>query len=78
MSYGDHGFEGTGHLWLLSKTSFLTWCISTYYAHNNKPVNILTQLVKMQEIDEKKNTLVAHICVLSDENKRLQLKSFII
>ena len=28
--------KGTGHLWLLSKTSLLTQCISTF-AKNNKP-----------------------------------------
>ena len=36
--------KSTGHLWQLSKTSLLTWCIPTY-ASNNKPVNIWTQLV---------------------------------
>ena len=31
--------KGTEHVWKLSKTSILTWCISTY-AFNNKPVTI--------------------------------------
>ena len=49
--------KDTGHLWLQSKTSLLTWCISTY-AQNNKPVKIRTQLVVEVARQQKKNTLV--------------------
>ena len=35
----DSWLKDNGHYWSLSKTSLLTWCISTY-AQNNQPVKI--------------------------------------
>ena len=52
----------------LSKTSILNICI--------KPVNFeLNWSTELKDNDERKNTLVGRICVLSDRNKRLLASS---
>ena len=60
---GSLFFKGTRHLWFLSKTSILIWGIPTN-ASNNKPVKIWVS--KLQENNERKDTLVAQLWVLSD------------
>ena len=65
-------FKGKVHFyWYLSKTSVLTWCISTYAQHN-KRVKFWAQLVigVGRKWWKKKHPCWTN-CVLSDRNKRL-------
>ena len=61
------GLKDSGHNWWLSKTSVLTWCISTY-ASNKKPVKCSAQYWSSTlrgNNERKKRTLVTRSCVLS-------------
>ena len=50
--------------------------------HNHKITSLwkfgLNRLSKLRENDERKNTLVGRICVLSDRNKRLLARSLLL
>ena len=54
-----------GHYWYLSKTSLLTWCISTY-AKNNLWKFELNWSSKLQGKNGRKNAIDTQSCVLSD------------
>ena len=56
--------KGTGHVWYLSKTIILTWCIPSW--DSNICLKYQTCSSNVQEYNERKSTLVALLCVLSD------------
>ena len=65
------------HLWQVSKTSLLTWCISTY-AQNNKPVTILSTIGRrncdtiMKEKHHCHTNMCAFICLIIKHVSRNQ------
>ena len=71
-----HRIKDNGHFWQLSKTSLLTWCISTCNVHK------ITELwkfelnwsSKLQDNNVRKNTLVARNCMLLDAWNQIREK----
>ena len=56
--------KDSGHYWLLSKTSLLTWCISTYIFVMHKPTNMwkfeLDWSSELRDNNERKKTPLSH------------------
>ena len=57
--YQNNVFKDTRHFWFLSKTSLVTWCISTY-AQNNKLENLSSIGHRSRNILMKGKTPLSH------------------
>ena len=66
------------HVWQLSNTSVLTWCTHQNHKMTSLWKSGLNRSSKLRENDERKNTFVGRICVLSDRNKRLLARSLLL